>query len=136
MKMKTSKKYYLTSVRMCYANSPQSCPTPCNPIDCSSPGFSVHGILQTRKLEWIAIPFSRGPSQSRNWTGISCLLHWQVGSLSLAPPGITLLEGLSSKRQENKTWLGCGELETSVYFWWECKFVQSLLKTVWSFLKN
>ena len=38
----------------------QSCPTLCNPMDCSLPGFSVHGILQARLLEWIAIPFSRG----------------------------------------------------------------------------
>jgi len=37
----------------------QSCPTLCNPMDCSPPGFSVPGILQARILEWIAIPFSR-----------------------------------------------------------------------------
>ena len=38
----------------------QLCPTLCNPMDCSAPGFSVHGILQARILEWVAIPFSRG----------------------------------------------------------------------------
>ena len=38
---------------MC-AKSLQSCPTLCDPIDCSPPGFSVHGILQARKLEWVA----------------------------------------------------------------------------------
>ena len=38
----------------------QSCPTLCNPVDCSLPGFSVHGILQARILEWVAISFSRG----------------------------------------------------------------------------
>ena len=37
----------------------QSCPTLCNPMDCSPPGFSVHGILQARIVEWIAFPFSR-----------------------------------------------------------------------------
>jgi len=36
----------------------QSCPTPCDPMDCSLPGFSVHGILQARTLEWVAISFS------------------------------------------------------------------------------
>ena len=36
----------------------QSCPTLCDPMDCSPPGFSVHGILQARILEWTAIPFS------------------------------------------------------------------------------
>ena len=35
----------------------QSCPTLCGPMDCSLPGFSVHGILQARILEWVAIPF-------------------------------------------------------------------------------
>ena len=38
----------------------QSSLTLCNPMDCSPPGSSVHGILQTRMLEWVAIPFSRG----------------------------------------------------------------------------
>ena len=40
-----------------------SCPTLCDPMDCSPPGASVHGILQVRMLEWVAIPFSRGSSQ-------------------------------------------------------------------------
>ena len=46
----------------------------CNPMDCSSPGFSVHGILQARMLEWIAMPFSRGSSsQLRNQTQVLCI---------------------------------------------------------------
>ena len=40
----------------------QSCPTLCDPVDCSLPGSSVHGILQARVLEWVAISFSRGSS--------------------------------------------------------------------------
>ena len=40
----------------------QSCPTLCNPMDCSPPGFSVHGILQARILESVAIPFSILPN--------------------------------------------------------------------------
>ena len=51
----------------------QSCPTPCDPKDCSSPGSSVHGILQTRILEWVAFPFSRGSSQPRDQTQVSCI---------------------------------------------------------------
>ena len=43
----------------------QLCSTLCNPLDCNPPGSSVHGILQTRILEWVAISFSRGPSQPR-----------------------------------------------------------------------
>ena len=37
----------------------QSCPTLCDPMDCSRPGSSTHGIFQARILEWVAIPFSR-----------------------------------------------------------------------------
>ena len=50
----------------------QSCPTLCDPIDCSRPGSSVHGILQARILEWVAIPFSWGPSQPRDQARVSC----------------------------------------------------------------
>ena len=45
----------------------------CNPIDGSLPGFSIHGILQARILEWVAISFSRGSSQARNQTQVSCI---------------------------------------------------------------
>ena len=44
----------------------QSRPTLCNPVDCSPPGSSVHGILQARILEWVAVSFSRGSSQPRD----------------------------------------------------------------------
>ena len=50
----------------------QSCLTLCNPMDCSLPGSSVHGILQARVLEWVAIPFSTGSSQYRDQTRVSC----------------------------------------------------------------
>ena len=43
----------------------QSCPTLCDPMDCSLSGSSLHGILQARILEWVAIHFSRGSSQPR-----------------------------------------------------------------------
>ena len=49
----------------------QSCPTLCNPVDCSPPGSSVCGILQARILEWIAVSFSTGSSQSRDQTQVS-----------------------------------------------------------------
>ena len=50
----------------------QSCPTPYNPMDCSPPSSPVHGIIQARILEWVAIPFSRGSSQPRDRTQVSC----------------------------------------------------------------
>ena len=48
-----------------------SCPTLCNPMDCSLSGSSVHGILQAGILDWVAIPFSRGSSRLRDWTLVS-----------------------------------------------------------------
>ena len=65
----------------------QLCLTLREPMDCSPPGSSVHGILQARILEWAAIPSSRGSSQPGDWTCISCLQHRPVGSLPLALPG-------------------------------------------------
>ena len=56
---------------MCVSHS--SCPTLCNPIDYSLLGSSVHGILQSRILEWVSIPFSRESSWPRNWTQIFCI---------------------------------------------------------------
>ena len=62
----------------------QSCLTLCDPIDCSLPGSSVHGIPQARILEWVAIPFSRGLSNS----GIEPRsLALQADSLPSKPPG-------------------------------------------------
>ena len=49
----------------------QSCTTLCDPIDCSPPGSSNHGILQARILEWVAISFSRGSSRPRDSTHVS-----------------------------------------------------------------
>ena len=51
----------------------QSCPTLCVPVDCSLPGSSVHGILQERILEWVAISFCRGSSQSRDRNRVFCI---------------------------------------------------------------
>ena len=50
----------------------QSCPPLCDPMDCSPPGSSVHGILQARILEWVATAFSRGPSWPRDQTWVFC----------------------------------------------------------------
>ena len=69
----------------------QSYPTLCNPMDCSPPGSSIHGLLQARILEWVVMPPSRGSSQPRDWTHISYVyLHWQAGSLPRAPPGLVV----------------------------------------------
>ena len=59
----------------------KSCRFFCDPMDCSSPDSFVHGIFQARILEWVAMPFSRGYSQLKDQTHVSCigrqvLYHW------------------------------------------------------------
>ena len=69
---------------LCVCVLTESCLTLRDPRDCSPPGSSVHGIVQARMLEWVAISFSRGSSQPRDWTHISyiscigrhILYHW------------------------------------------------------------
>ena len=69
----------------CESEVAQLCPTLCDPMDCSLPGSSVHGIFQARILEWVAISFSRGIFLTQRWNPI--LLHWQVDSLPLSHQG-------------------------------------------------
>ena len=59
------------------------CLTLCHPMDCSPPGSSVHGILQARILEWVAISFSRGSSQPRDGTCVSCTSPALLGGVLL-----------------------------------------------------
>ena len=75
-------------VCVCACSVGQSCPTLCDPTDCSPPGSSVHEISLGRILEWLAMPSSGGtfPSQRLN-ASLLHLLHRQVGYLPLAPPG-------------------------------------------------
>ena len=68
-----SDKTWSTGEEVKWSEVAQSCPTPCDPVDCSPPGFSVHGSLQVRILEWVAISFSRGSSRPRDQTWVSCI---------------------------------------------------------------
>ena len=65
----------LAHTRLSLVLSPlaQSCLTLCDPMHYSLPGSSVHGILQARILEWVAMPYCRGTSQPRNQTRVSCI---------------------------------------------------------------
>ena len=69
----------------------QSCPTLCHPMDCSPPGSFVHGILQARILEWVAMPSSRGSSRPRDRTCVSCDSCTAGGFFTGAPLGNFLL---------------------------------------------
>ena len=109
---------------VCAQSSP-SCLTLCDPMNCSSPGFSVCVILQARILEWVAISFCRGSSQPKGWTCISwvgsrVLYRWATkeapsGSQSVNPEpkasisSGTLLEiqipGPSPRPRNQKLWV-------------------------------
>ena len=69
---------------LCCSPVTKSCLTLLRPYGAQSASSSVYGISQTRILEWVAIPFSRGSSQPRDWTGSPAL---QAGSLPLSHPG-------------------------------------------------
>ena len=88
------------------SESAQSCLTLLDPMDCSPPGSSVHGILQARILEWVAIPFSRRSSQPRDQTQVSriyfycwVIFHYRdepYSSIHLGPIFLTCKGRLSS----------------------------------------
>ena len=88
----------------------------CDPRDCGPPGSSVHGVLQARTLEWIAISYSREPSWPRDRIHISCvscigrrvLDHWHnLGSPSVA--------------DGNENW--CSSFKNSMVVFWKVKHV-------------
>ena len=90
----------------CFCLAAQSCPTLCDPMDCSPPGSSVHGISQVRILEWVAISFSMGSSQLRDQTCVSCFAG---GFFTTEPPGKNRTEFLlpntaSCRPNKNTEW--------------------------------
>jgi len=90
----------------------QSCLTLCNPVDCNLPGSSIHGILQARTLEWVAISFSNA------W-------EWKVKVKSLSRVRLMLFLSYSSGRIINSGNIpcrsGCGQNRTFMHGRWACK---------------
>ena len=86
----------------------------CDPVDCSPPGSSVHGILLARILEWVAYPFSRGFSQPRNQTGVSCIAGGFFTSWATreAPSWIYLFIFGQFNRSVSELVSGCGHQVT------------------------
>ena len=70
----------------------QSCQTLCDPMDCSPPGSSIHGIFQARILEWVAILQGNFLTQGLN-LHLLHVLYWQADSLPLSHLGSQLLDG-------------------------------------------
>ena len=100
----------------------QSCPTLCNPLNCSLPGSSVHGFFQERVREWVVMPSSRGSSQLRNQPtshvspralsdpGIDPTSQvspaWQAGSLPTEPLGSSPWQPFISLQFWSSRWIG------------------------------
>ena len=80
----------------------------CDPMGCSPPGYSVHGISQAKILEWVAISFSRRSSRTRDQTWVSCidrqiLYSWTtIGIKEVASPVSLNLNVLWSKHYHEK----------------------------------
>ena len=121
----------------------QSCPTLCDPMECSPPGSSVHGTFQVRIPEWVAISFSRGSSQPRDGTHFSCIagrFFTTAKSLQLcttlcnpidgSPPGSTVTGTLQARTLE---WVA---ISFSNAWKWEVKLKSLsrvwLLETPWA----
>ena len=90
------------------------------PMDCSPPGSSVHGILQARILEWVAISFPRGSSQPRDWTQVSLVAG---RFFTTEPPGkpkstgvgsLSLFQGIFPTQGLNPSLLHCRQ---TLYHW-------------------
>ena len=99
-----------------HAKSLQSCRTLCDSMDYSLLGSSVHGSLQARILEWVAMPCSRGSSQPRGQTQVSCM---PADSFLFEPPGkpkntgvgiLSLLQGIFPTQESNWDLLHCRQI--------------------------
>ena len=88
----------------------QSCPTLCDPMDCSPPGSSVHEILQTRILEWVAISSSKGSSRHRDRIHVSCVscgaFTTEPSGNNQVPRGVTCILWLDAPRLDAH-WVQC-----------------------------
>ena len=130
----------------------QSCLTLFDPMDCSLLGSSVHGILQARILEWVAIPFSRGSSRSRYRTQVSCIAGrfftiWATREAHVGTPPNSLncvlnralqshlVQAFISKKliqpKPRSLWVNHHEeWRTQVVFGWLCRILVKCLATV------
>ena len=84
--------------------------TLCDPTDCSLPGSSVHGTSQARILERVAISFSRGSSQPRAQTLVSCLAG---GFFTTEPPRKSLHTDINKDRQQSR----CRYIPLALFLW-------------------
>ena len=98
----------------------------CDPVDCSSTGFPVHGILQARILEWVAIPYSRGSSwpRDRTWFTYISGRFFTIWACREAPincvthsKSLNLLDFLLCEMRKLK-WMGWGLFSCEIHWLW------------------
>ena len=105
--------WWCTVLDPCEVKVIQSCPTLCNLMD-----YTVHGILQTRILEWVAFPFSRGSSQPRDWTQISLFAGNSLPAEPQERPkdtgrdSLSLLQWIFPTQESNQGLLHCRQIDS------------------------
>ena len=94
-----------------HAKSLQFCLALCSPMDCNPPGSSVHAVFQTRILQWVAMPSSRGCFQLRDQNRVSCIAggfvtaeapreaHWKIHPLAIELIYMHYIQEVSSMRK-------------------------------------
>jgi len=103
---------------------PQSCPTLCAPVDCSLPGFSIHGISQAKILELVAISFSRGSSwpRDRSWVfSLSCMGQWILyhwATLKAPITSFSSVQSLSHVQLFATPWIAARQASLSITNCW------------------
>ena len=108
-------KYCMTPLTWKWSEVAQSCLTLCDPLDCSLPGFSVHGIFQARVLEWVSVSFSRGSSPPRDWTWVSHIAGRRFTLWATREAQLHEVPGILIERKR----------EIVIARWWEKVIVQS-----------
>ena len=105
--------YLLSKLQLCVllCSVIQSCLIFCDPMDCSPPSSSVHEILLARILEWLAISSSKGSSQPRDWTHISCVSY--IGRQILYPWATWEV----TKLQFFCFWIYCSIMKNKTFLW-------------------
>ena len=85
----------------------QSCLTLCDPMDCSPPGCSVHGILRARILGWVAMPSSRGLSRPRDWTRGTYIFKQILCDCASGEARLLTRRAATAVMALTKPWYGC-----------------------------
>ena len=99
--------YTLPLHSVCRCAQPLNHAQLCDPMDCSLPGSSAHGILQVRILGWVSIPLCRGSSRPRDWSWVSCIAGrfftvWATREAPALHSAVSILFQFKKKKREKE----------------------------------